>query len=196
VNHELEKPKAVCHVLCGLFSIAIRPVSAQRPAAETIGATHGQIAGVAAGIAGAGALIGIGIYAAVKHNHTVTGCTRSGPDGLTLMNEPDKQTIVLIGEVSARDSKLLSDVSGKRHRNRFAEELSGRGPGPDIGTNCLDQASDLGIPEVHLPTEFDFASLCDLSYAPIEEARIDVQDGGNAWQRSGYSCRMPETGRN
>jgi hypothetical protein len=95
-------------------------ISAQRPAAETIGASNGQIAGAIAGIAAAGAAIGIGVYFAVKHNHIVTGCARSGADGMTLTSESDKQTYTLIGDVAGIKPGDRVRVSGKKGKGKPA----------------------------------------------------------------------------
>ena len=66
------------------------------------------------GIAAAGAGIGIGVYFLVRHDHTLTGCTASGTNGLELQSEGDHQTYDLIG--STADIKLGSRVrvSGKK----------------------------------------------------------------------------------
>jgi hypothetical protein len=106
--------------LFALVMPAGRAGLAQRPAAETIGASNGQIVGVAAGIAGAGALVGILAYVAVKHNHSVTGCARSGPDGMTLTSESDKQTYALVGDVAGLKAGDRVRVSGKKSKEKSA----------------------------------------------------------------------------
>jgi hypothetical protein len=107
-------------VLWLLFAPAAETALAQRPADQTIGATHGQIAGAIAGIAAGGALIGVGVYAEVKHNHGVTGCVRSGPDGLELTSESDKKTYTLTGDVAGIKSGNRVRVSGKKSRDKSA----------------------------------------------------------------------------
>jgi hypothetical protein len=104
--------------VCALLAPMGGAVLAQRPADQTIAATHGQIAGVAAGAAGAGALIGVGVYYAVKHDHSVTGCARSGPDGLQLTSESDKRTYSLVGAVAAIKTGNRVRVSGKKTRQK------------------------------------------------------------------------------
>jgi hypothetical protein len=105
--------------LCALLLPVGRVALAQRPA-EVIGASNEKVAGVAAGIAGAGALIGIGVYFAVKHDHNMTGCAHSGPDGLQLTSESDKQTYTLVGEVAAIKPGDRVRVSGKKGKEKSA----------------------------------------------------------------------------
>jgi hypothetical protein len=110
--------------LCVLLAPAPEPVLAQRPRPRPADGfvTHGQIAGIAAGIAVAGAAIGIGVYLAVKHNHHVTGCARNGPDGLTLTSESDKLTYNLIGDVAAVKPGRRVRVSGKINKQNAASQ--------------------------------------------------------------------------
>lgn len=108
--------------LCALLAPADSSILAQRPRPRpqsiAYGASNGEVAGIIAGIAGAGALIGILAYVAVKHNHSVTGCARSGPDGMTLTSEPDKQSYTLIGDVANIKSGDRVRVSGKKGRDK------------------------------------------------------------------------------
>lgn len=105
--------------LCAVLAPAESIILAQRPA-EVIGASNAKAAGVAAGIAGAGAAIGIGVYYAVKHDHSVSGCARSGPEGLQLTSESDKQTYSLVGEVAAIKPGERVRVSGKKGKEKSA----------------------------------------------------------------------------
>jgi len=107
-------------VMCLLFAPAAKTALAQRPADQTIGASHAQIAGAIAGIAAGGALIGVGVYYAVKHAHSVTGCARSGPDGLKMTSESDKKTYALIGDVAGIKSGNRVRVSGKKSTDKSA----------------------------------------------------------------------------
>jgi hypothetical protein len=115
-----ERKLSAILALCALLVPAGRAVLAQRPANQTIGATHGQIEGAIAGIAGAGALIGILAYVAVKHNPGVIGCARSGPDGMTLTSESDKQTYTLVGDVAGIKPGNRVRVSGKKGKKKSA----------------------------------------------------------------------------
>jgi hypothetical protein len=125
--------------LSALPAPAGRAVLAQRPADQTIGASNGQIVGVAVGIAGAGAAIGIGVYYAVKHKPTLMGCTRSGQDGLQLTSDSDKQ--VTSWSARSRESSLAT-VSESRVRR-----LS-RNPPPRPNSWWRRSPKDLGPCEV------------------------------------------------
>lgn len=68
--------------------------------------------GVAVGAIGAG--IGIGIYYAFHHGHSLNGCAVSDSDGLQLQNRGDGQTYALTGEVAAIKPGDRVRVSGKK----------------------------------------------------------------------------------
>jgi hypothetical protein len=70
------------------------------------------------GIVAVGAAIGVGIYFAVKHNHSMTGCARSTADGLTLTTESDKQTYALTGDVAGIKPGNRVRVSGKKSKEK------------------------------------------------------------------------------
>ncbi len=125
-----------------LLAPALESVAAQQPAVQTIGITHAQEDGIIAGIAASGALIGITTYALLKHNHSVTGCARSGPDTLTLTSDSDKLTYSLIGDVAEIKSGDRVRVSGKkRHRKSATPEF------------LVEKVSrDFGACEVYSPT--------------------------------------------
>ena len=72
--------------------------------------------GAAIGIAAAGAAIGIGIYFAVHHNRTLTGCVVATPTGLTLANEGNQQTFALIGDTASIKPGDRIKVSGKKKK--------------------------------------------------------------------------------
>lgn len=88
---------------CGLFLIAVLPGSAQSPqyVGGIPGATTGRVTAIVLGTVGVTAGITFGVYEAVQHNHVITGCTRSGPDGLLLTSESDQRTYVVMGQVAA-----------------------------------------------------------------------------------------------
>lgn len=119
-NRKLSAVVALGALLAPAYGPALGQKLNPRPQ-DTIGATHGQIAAAIAGIAGAGIAIGIGITLAVKHNnHAVTGCARSGPDGMTLTSDSGKQTYSLLGEVAAIKPGERVRVSGKRGKEKAA----------------------------------------------------------------------------
>jgi hypothetical protein len=111
-------------ILSALLAPAEGPAAAQKPGSRqsqwVLGASNGQVIGIGAGIAAAGAVIGIGTYYAFKHGHSVTGCARSGPDGMTLTSESGKQTYTLIGEVAGIKAGDRVRVSGKKSKQASA----------------------------------------------------------------------------
>src|SRR4051794_7596342 len=94
-------------VVCALLVTA-----ATKPAVASI-PTKADVAwmGIAIGAIGAG--IGVGIYYAVHHNHSLTGCAVSGANDLELENH-DQQTYSLVGAVSAIKPGNRIRVSGKK----------------------------------------------------------------------------------
>jgi hypothetical protein len=66
-----------------------------------------------------GAAIGIGVYLAVRpHNHGITGCTTSGPNGLQLVSESDQQIYALEGGVTSVQPGQRIRVIGKRQKKQ------------------------------------------------------------------------------
>ncbi|MGA2050180.1 MAG: hypothetical protein ABSG96_20970 [Terracidiphilus sp.] len=95
---------------CAIAAAATAPESAR---ANSIPTKSDVVwIGVAVGAIGAG--IGIGIYYAVHHNSSLTGCAASGANGLELMNKGDQQTYALVGAVAAIKPGDRIRVSGKR----------------------------------------------------------------------------------
>ena len=100
-------------LVCAMAVTVAAPASAQSN--NTIGGvTKSDVVwiGVAVGAIGAG--IGIGIYYAVHHNHSLTGCAVSGANGLELRNGGDQRTYTLVGAVTAIKPGERVRVSGKR----------------------------------------------------------------------------------
>src|ERR1700760_3974082 len=120
------KKSAAIVAACMLLAPVNAPLLAQRPEAQpplftgsSVPST-GEIVGVAVGIAAIGAAIGIGVYFAIKHNHSVTGCAASTADGMTLTTESDKHTYSLIGDVAAIKPGNRVRVSGKKSKEKSA----------------------------------------------------------------------------
>lgn len=86
------------------------------PAAKTqvAGASNGKAAAVAAGLAGAGAVIGFAVYFAVHHGHSLTGCAASRPGELQLMNEGDQKSYELTGDTTGIKAGDRVRVSGSK----------------------------------------------------------------------------------
>jgi hypothetical protein len=113
-------------VVCMLLASAENPVLAEKHQDQpppplftgSIGPSTGEIVGIAVGIAAVGAALGVGIYFAVKHSHSMTGCARTTADGLTLTTESDKQTFALIGDVAGIKPGNRVRVSGKKSKEK------------------------------------------------------------------------------
>jgi len=79
--------------------------------------TKSDVVWIGVAIAAIGAGIGIGIYYAVHHNHSLNGCAVNGANGLELQNKGDQQTYGLVGAVNSIKSGERIRVSGKRVKN-------------------------------------------------------------------------------
>lgn len=101
-----------------LFVIVAFVISATPPARAQLLITHdaGKLVGITVGTAAIGAGIGIGVYAALRHNHTLTGCTSRGAGGLLLQSHDDQQTYAIVGEVSTIKPGERVRVSGKKSK--------------------------------------------------------------------------------
>jgi hypothetical protein len=106
-------PLALCALLLGLSRTSMAQIGG---VSGQIGASKSEIVGVEIGIAAAGAAIGVGIYYTVRHSHSVTGCTVSGPGGLQLRSQGNQQNYVLIGDVATVKQGERIRVSGKKKR--------------------------------------------------------------------------------
>jgi preprotein translocase subunit Sss1 len=96
---------------------ALLLTAAAKPAkAEFI--TSGQVAWIGVAIGAIGAGIGIGIYYAVRHNRSLTGCAVSGASGLQLQNAGDQQSYALIGDVAGIKPGDRVRVSGKKEKGK------------------------------------------------------------------------------
>jgi len=71
-------------------------------------------AGVAIGFVGAA--IGVGIYYLVRRAPSITGCAVSSPGGLSLQNEGDRQTYMLIGDIANIKTGDRIRISGKKNK--------------------------------------------------------------------------------
>jgi hypothetical protein len=85
--------KVITLALLGMAAGPIIIDGASRQSNDPQIVSNGQIAGVAAGIAGAGAAIGTGVLYAVHHGHRLTSCTASGSSGLEIVSEGDSRDL-------------------------------------------------------------------------------------------------------
>jgi preprotein translocase subunit Sss1 len=103
-------------VIAKVAICALLVTAASKPAKADFLST-GQVVGIGVAIGAIGAGIGIGIYYAVHHGHSLTGCAVSGASGLQLQNEGDQQSYALIGEVAGIKSGDRVRVSGKKGKS-------------------------------------------------------------------------------
>ena len=97
-------------------------VSTADTAKAQIGVTRTQADWIGVGIAAIGAGIGIGVFYAVHHGHSINGCASSGPNGLELQNRGDRQTYALIGQVADIKPGDRVRVSGKKEKKDGAPQ--------------------------------------------------------------------------
>jgi hypothetical protein len=109
-------------LLCALCLAPTRTAKADR-----IGPGGAEVAGV---IVAVSALIGVGVYYAVHHGHSLRGCASSRPDGIQLLNEGDQHAYLLGGDVDGVKPGDRVRVSGKKknkggnNRQFFVKKLS------------------------------------------------------------------------
>ncbi|HEX4019892.1 MAG TPA: hypothetical protein VHX63_02005 [Acidobacteriaceae bacterium] len=79
--------------------------------------SDGKAAGVIIAIVAVGVLIGVGVYFAVRHGHSLKGCASSGPGGMQILNEGDQQMYALSGDVNGIKTGDRVRVSGKKKKD-------------------------------------------------------------------------------
>jgi hypothetical protein len=94
MNPPLKRPLVVLLVCIFCFT------TTKSASAGIAGASDGKTAGVVIALVGVGVLIGVGVYFAVRHGHSLKGCASSVPGGIQLLNEGDQQTYALAGDVN------------------------------------------------------------------------------------------------
>jgi hypothetical protein len=109
---------AKVRITSAFFMVCVLSLLATRPARAQAFFTHdtAKIVGITVGLAGVGAVIGIGVYAAAHRNHRLTGCALAGTGGLELWSPGEQQTYALIGELSAVKPGERVRVSGKKSK--------------------------------------------------------------------------------
>ena len=80
------------------------------------GASDGKTAGVLIALVGVGVLIGVGVYFAVHHGHSVKGCASSGSGGMQLINESDHRTHELAGDLDGIKAGNRVRISGNKKK--------------------------------------------------------------------------------
>ena len=84
--------------------------------AQAQGPTKGQAVGIVVIIVAVGAAIGVGAYFLIRKAPSITGCAVTSPNGLSLQNEGDQQTYMLIGDVANIKADTRVRVSGKKKK--------------------------------------------------------------------------------
>lgn len=95
---------------CGL---ALGGVALEKARANSI-PTQSDVVWIGVAIGAIGAGIGIGIYFAFHHCHSLNGCAISGSSGLEIKNRGDDQIYSLVGAVNAIKPGDRVRVSGKK----------------------------------------------------------------------------------
>ena len=106
---------------CGVFAliaVCALLLSTTGTAKAQIGVTRTPASWIGVGIVAIGAGIGICIYYAAHHAHTLIGCALSGPNGLELQSCGDPQTYALIGEVADIKPGDRVSVFGKKEKKK------------------------------------------------------------------------------
>jgi hypothetical protein len=99
-----------------LFVFAFCLTTPKSASAGIVGASNGKTAGVIIALVGVGGLIGVGVYFAVHHGHSLKGCASPGPGGMQLLNEGDQQTYALAGDVDGIKAGNRVRVSGNKKK--------------------------------------------------------------------------------
>jgi len=107
----LLKRKLIIVVICVFCFTTTKTASA-----GIAGASDGKTAGVIIALVGVGVLIGVGVYFALHHGHSLKGCASSGPGGIQLLNESDQQTYALAGDVDGIKAGDRVRVSGNKKK--------------------------------------------------------------------------------
>ena len=110
--------------LCAILTVtAIRPAMADHPRPENTIPTKSDIVWIGVAIAAIGAGIAIGVVLAVgHHDHNMTGCAATGPNGLELLSESDQQTYALLGNTADIKTGDRVRVSARK------QKTTGEGP--------------------------------------------------------------------
>jgi hypothetical protein len=104
--------KLTAFALCICLMLIPRPAKADQLENAAIGVV---VAIVAVGVA-----IGVGVYFLVRRPPSITGCTATASDNLTLLDESDHQTYTLSGDIAAIKAGQRVHVSGKKQKSTNA----------------------------------------------------------------------------
>ena len=107
-------PKSLLPILL-LCALCLTTTRTARADVADVG--DAKATGVIIAIVGVGALIGLGVYYAVRHGHSLRGCASSHPDGMQLLNEGDQKTYLLGGNVNGVKPGDRVRVTGNKQKN-------------------------------------------------------------------------------
>jgi hypothetical protein len=79
--------------------------------------TQNQVIGLFVAVLAVGAAIGVGIYFAVRQPPSITGCARSTPTGIALVNEGDQKTYMLVGDTALLKTDERVKIKGKKKKD-------------------------------------------------------------------------------
>jgi hypothetical protein len=99
--------------------VCVYSVVSSRPADAQSGqiVSKSDVVLIFVAVAAVGAAIGVGVYFAVRQPPSITGCVVSGSGGLTLLNESDHQTFLLMGDTGAVKPGDRVRVKGKKKKD-------------------------------------------------------------------------------
>jgi hypothetical protein len=104
-----------CSILAKVAACTLLFTSTGTATAQ-IGVTKNQERWIVVGIAAVGAGIGIGVFYAIHHGYSLSGCAVSGANGLELQNRGNQQTYALVGQVADIKPGDWVRVSGKKKK--------------------------------------------------------------------------------
>ena len=107
-------PKSLLPILL-LCALCLTTTRTARADVADVG--DAKATGVIIAIVGVGALIGLGVYYAVHHGHSLKGCASSHPDGMQLLNESNQKTYLLGGNVNGVKPGDRVRVTGNKQKN-------------------------------------------------------------------------------
>ena len=114
-------------ILTLIFVLCI-PTQAQTPditppgGFKAPGASSGQVAGVIAGVV-VGVVIVVILVVHYSKKRAITGCVSSGPDGMTVTNEGDKQVYTLSGDTGGVKPGERRKLQGRKLKPNTGKPL-------------------------------------------------------------------------
>ena len=101
-------------IVCVFLSI---PAFPQIGSNLKIGPSEGEVIGVIAGTAAVLGITGYLIYRSAHRHSSIQGCVNSDQGGLSLRNEKDKKTYVLLGDATSLQTGQRVALRGKKRKD-------------------------------------------------------------------------------